>query len=109
MLSLSFPGAEGEALLHRMDLMGIAISTGSACDRQSTQISHVLQAIGLREDLARGTVRISLSRENTEEEVKRIAECLGNVLGAHPEEHRSENAEQLAAAFEALREAQSEK
>lgn len=46
-ISLSFKGADGEALLHRLDLLGICVSTGSACDSVNTQVSHVLQAIGL--------------------------------------------------------------
>lgn len=44
-ISLSFEGKDGEAILQRMDLMGICISTGSACDSNNTEISHVLQAI----------------------------------------------------------------
>ena len=52
LLSLSFPNQDGEAILHRMDLMGISISTGSACDSANSQISHVLQAIKLEDSLA---------------------------------------------------------
>ena len=59
-ISLSFPGYSGEAILHRLDLMGICVSTGSACNSQETQISHVLQAIGLKPELAKGTIRLSL-------------------------------------------------
>lgn len=80
LISLSFPGADGEAILHRMDLMGISISTGSACDSTNTTISHVLQAIGLEKAFAKGTVRISLGRHNTEEEVERIAESVIKIL-----------------------------
>ena len=75
-ISLSFKGTDGEVILHRMDLMGICISTESACDSINTQISHVLKAIGLREDYAKGTIRISLGKENTIEEVKHIAESI---------------------------------
>ena len=75
-LSLSFPGYEGEAILHRMDLMGICISTGSACDSERTVISHVLQAIDLTEEDARGTIRISLGAENTKEDIESIADAL---------------------------------
>ncbi len=64
LLSLSFAGFEGEALLHRLDLMGICIATGAACDSKETQISHVLQAIGLDESIASGTIRISFGRFN---------------------------------------------
>ncbi len=80
LLSLSFPGKDGEAILHRMDLMGISISTGSACNSANTEISHVLQAIRLREDYARGTVRISLGKGNTEEEVEKIAAALTKII-----------------------------
>ena len=81
LLSLSFPGKDGEAILHRMDLMGISISTGSACNSVNTEISHVLQAIQLNEDYAKGTIRISLGKYNTEEEVNIIAASLIKILG----------------------------
>ena len=80
LMSLSFPGKDGEAILHRMDLMGIAISTGSACDSKNTEISHVLKAIDLDEDLAKGTIRISLGRFNTEEDAVQIAEALARIV-----------------------------
>lgn len=80
LISLSFPGVDGEAILHRMDLMGICISTGSACNGASTEISHVLNAIGLEETLARGTIRISLGESNTEEDVKQIASALKKII-----------------------------
>ena len=80
LMSLSFPGRDGEAILHRMDLMGISISTGSACNSVHTEISHVLRAIGLDEEYAKGTIRISLGKNNTEEDVKRIAASLVKIL-----------------------------
>lgn len=67
-ISLSFSGADGETLLHRLDLMGISVSTGSACDSVNTQISHVLKAIELEERYAKGTIRISLGKDNTTDE-----------------------------------------
>lgn len=73
LISLSFVGADGEAILHRLDLMGISISTGSACNSVNTEISHVLSAICLDEVLAKGTIRISLGKNNTAEDVIRIA------------------------------------
>lgn len=79
-LSLSFPGYNGESLLHILDLCGICVSTGSACDSKETQISHVLKAIGLSESLAKGTIRISLSKYNTELEAKSIADVLIKIL-----------------------------
>lgn len=79
-ISLSFKGRDGEALLHRLDLMGICISTGSACDSHNTQISHVLRAIGLPPEYAEGTIRISLGKENTEDDAGKIASTLCRVL-----------------------------
>lgn len=79
-LSLSFRNADGEMLLHRLDLMGIYVSTGSACDSKNTQISHVLEAISVPQEYVVGTIRISLGAENTEEEVKYIAKALCKIL-----------------------------
>lgn len=79
-VSLSFRGSEGEMLLHRLDLMGISVSTGSACDSENTQLSHVLAAIHLPEEYAKGTIRISLGYENTEREVSYIAASLIKIL-----------------------------
>lgn len=79
-LSLSFPGYSGEALLHRLDLMGICVSTGSACDSKETQISHVLQAIGLEPDLAKGTIRLSFGRNNSENDVDIIVKSLKQIF-----------------------------
>lgn len=79
-LSLSFRNAEGEMLLHRLDLMGICVSTGSACDSKNTKISHVLEAISVPQEYVVGTIRISLGAENTEEEVKYIAKSICKIL-----------------------------
>lgn len=79
-VSLSFRDSEGEMLLHRLDLMGISVSTGSACDSENTQLSHVLEAIRAPVEYAKGTIRISLGYENTEEEVSHIAASLIKIL-----------------------------
>lgn len=79
-ISLSFPGVSGEMLLHRMDLQGICISTGSACDSVHTQISHVIQAIGVPDEFAEGTIRISLGKSNTRDEVRQIAAALTETI-----------------------------
>ena len=71
-ISLSFKRREGEAILHRLDLKGICISTGSACDGLKTEVSHVIEAIGVTDEYAIGTIRISLGKDNTYEEVKAI-------------------------------------
>lgn len=80
LVSVSFKNGDGETILHRLDLMGICISTGSACDSVNTKISHVLQAIKLSKDYAKGTVRISLGKENTENDVVEIVNALKKVL-----------------------------
>lgn len=79
-ISLSFDGKDGEAILHRMDLMGISISTGSACDSKETEISHVLQAIRIPESLAKGTIRISLGKDNTAGDVDAIVKALRKIV-----------------------------
>lgn len=79
-LSLSFKGISGESLLHRLDLRGIFVSTGSACDSKNTQISHVLKAMKLNENYAKGTIRISLGRFNNAEDAKYLAETLVSIL-----------------------------
>ena len=73
-ISLSIPGISGEALMHVLDLKGIAISTGAACDSRSTKISDVLKAIGLPVKLARGTVRITFGAYNTVNQAQYIAD-----------------------------------
>ena len=79
-MSLSFKGASGEMLLHRLDLMGICISTGSACDSQNTKISHVLEAMNLEEGYAEGTIRISFGKDNTIGEAKIIGDSIIKIL-----------------------------
>lgn len=79
-ISLSFKNADGEALLHRLDLMGIFVSTGAACDTENTQTSHVIEAIGLGKDYAEGTIRISLSAYNSNQETNLIANALFTIM-----------------------------
>ena len=80
LLSLSFYNASGEMLLHRLDLMKVYVSTGSACDGSTTQISHVLKAIGLEEKYALGTIRISLGPSSTFSDVCKIADSILKIL-----------------------------
>ena len=79
-ISISIKNANGEMLLHRLDLKGICISTGSACDSKHTQISHVIKAIAVPEEYAEGTVRISFGRDNTIEEAIKVATMIGEIL-----------------------------
>jgi cysteine desulfurase len=67
--NLVFPGIEGEALLIALDLNGLACSTGAACSSGAVEPSHVLMAIGLPPDEARASLRFSLGRHTTEQEI----------------------------------------
>ncbi len=80
LLSVSFKGQDGEMLLHRLDLMGIMVSTGAACDSKKTQISHVLKAIKLDEKYAKGTIRISFGKNNTIKDARKIASSISKIL-----------------------------
>ena len=79
-ISLSFENHDGEAILHRLDLMRICISTGAACDTRKTEISHVLKSINIPESYARGTIRISLGKNNTVDDANLIAEALIKII-----------------------------
>ncbi len=79
-ISISFRGYDGEMILHRLDLMGIAVSTGAACDSVRTQLSHVLQAIKTDSNYAEGTIRISLSKDNTIEDCDEIVAALRKIV-----------------------------
>lgn len=76
LISLSIPNCSGESLLHILDLKGIAVSTGAACNSSTTEISHVLKALNISDDLAKGTLRISFGRDNTIEDAERLAQTL---------------------------------
>lgn len=75
-----FEGIEGESLLLLLDDDGIAASSGSACTSGSLDPSHVLLALGLPHEVAHGSLRISLSDENTESEVDHIIKCVPKVV-----------------------------
>ena len=80
-LNVSFEGAEGESVLLALDLEGIAVSTGSACASGALDPSHVLLATGLDVALAHDSIRISLGRENTENDADRLVEAMVSVVG----------------------------
>ena len=71
-INLGFEDVSGEALMLLLDLRGICVSTGAACNTESVEPSHVLLSMGLTPDEARSCIRISLSADNTEEEVDTI-------------------------------------
>jgi cysteine desulfurase len=79
-LNVSFPGAEGESILLSLDLEGIEVSTGSACASGSLDPSHVLMAIGLGPELAHGSIRFSLGKYTTEDDVRYVADRLPPII-----------------------------
>ena len=79
-VNISFRYVEGEALLLRLDLAGIAGSSGSACTSGSLDPSHVLLAIGLPHEIAHGSLRLSLGTESTDEEVDYVLEKLPEIV-----------------------------
>ena len=79
-VSISIKNVDGEMLLHRLDLMGIEISTGSACDSKNAQVSHVIKAIQVPDEYKNGTIRISFGKYNTEQDAEIIAHSIARVL-----------------------------
>jgi len=79
-LNISFPGAEGEAILLSMDMQGIEASTGSACASGSLEPSHVLLATGVGPELAHGSIRFSLGWGVTESDIDYIIETLPPII-----------------------------
>ncbi len=77
--SISFEGIDGEALLLRLDLAGIAGSSGSACTSGSQEISHVLKAVGLSEQEAKGSLRLTTGTGNTEEEIEETIQTIKEI------------------------------
>jgi cysteine desulfurase len=73
-------GIEGETLVTALDRKGFAVASGSACSSDSTEPSHVLLAMGVSHDLARGAVRVSFGRHNTAEQVSNLLEALKNEI-----------------------------
>lgn len=78
--SFCFEFIEGESLLLMLDMNGIAGSSGSACTSGSLDPSHVLMAIGLKHEIAHGSLRLSLSDSNTEEEIDYVVEKLAVII-----------------------------
>ncbi len=78
--NISFEYVEGEAILLRLDEFGICASSGSACTSGSLEPSHVLRAMGVPFTAMHGSIRFSLSRYNTEEEIDRVIEVLPPII-----------------------------
>lgn len=75
-VNISFSGVDGETLLLNLDMLGIAASSGSACSTGSSEPSHVLTAIGLTPDIARGSLRLTVGKDNTIEQVDRAIDAV---------------------------------
>ena len=78
--NISFRFIEGEGLLISLDLQGIAVSTGSACSSGSLEPSPVIRALGRNEELARGSIRFSFGKDNSEEDVDYVLEVLPRAV-----------------------------
>lgn len=79
-VNISFPGVDGEALLFALDRKGIAVSTGSACSSQSLEPSHVLRAIHLPQKYLHSSLRFTLGKENTKEEIETTVKVLVEII-----------------------------
>jgi cysteine desulfurase len=79
-INFAFPGLEGEAILLALATKEIYVSTGSACNEESEEASHVLLAIGLQPEIARSAIRMSLGRFNTEEDVEIVLRELPEII-----------------------------
>ncbi len=78
--NISFRFIEGEGLLISLDLQGVAVSTGSACSSGTLEPSPVIQALGRNDELARGAIRFSFGKDNSEEDVDYVLEVLSRVV-----------------------------
>jgi len=79
-VNVSVDFVEGESILLNLDLEGICASTGSACSSSSLEPSHVLLALGLAPEQAHGSLRFTVGRENTEEDMERVLEVLPGIV-----------------------------
>ena len=79
-VNVSFEGIDGETILLNLDMHGIAASSGSACTTGSTEPSHVLLAIGLTPEQARSSIRLTLGKDNTEQEIDRTLDVLEETV-----------------------------
>ena len=79
-INIRFDGIDGETLLLLLDRKGVCVSSGSACRSRESEPSHVLTAIGISPDAARGSIRVSFSKYNTEDEVKAAATIIAESV-----------------------------
>ncbi len=78
--SASFPGCSAESMVHLLDLKGVAVSSGAACDSKAVRVSHVLRAIKIPAGLAKSTLRFSWGIENTSRDVDYVLSVLRRLL-----------------------------
>ena len=79
-INVSFKFVEADNILHELDKRGIYISTGSACTAGSIESSHVLKAIGVSDAMAHATIRISIGKDNTKEEIDYAIKCIVEIV-----------------------------
>lgn len=86
-VSVSIPGGDALSIIPDLDMAGVCCSSGAACSAGRKGVSHVLTAMGIGESLAKGTLRFSFSRYNTEEEAAEAAKIVGKVVRKNLENH----------------------
>ena len=86
-VSVSIPGGDALSIIPDLDMAGVCCSSGAACSAGRKGVSHVLTAMGIGESLAKGTLRFSFSRYNTEEEAAEAAKIVGRVVRKNLENH----------------------
>ena len=79
-VNVSIEGAEGESMILSLDFLGICVSSGSACTSGSLAASHVLLAMGLPHELAHGSLRLTLGKDTTDEDIDRVLEVLPGII-----------------------------
>ena len=79
-ISVTFVGVDGESLMTKLDMNGIAVSMGSACTSNSLTVSHVISALGIQADNARSTLRFSFSTSNTFEEIDKAVAIIKQAV-----------------------------
>lgn len=79
-LNMSFEFVEGESIILNLDMKGVAVSSGSACTSGSLEPSHVLKAMGVDSAITQGSIRFSLGKDNTEEDIDYVLEILPEII-----------------------------
>lgn len=78
--NISFVGVNGQDLLVNLDMIGVCVSSGSACTSGSIDASHVLKAIGLSDDIAKSSIRVSIGKYNTKEDIDYLVDNLSEIV-----------------------------